>query len=523
MPEQTGSHPGTAAAAGTPAQPVTPGSRALPNWIAAGVTFLASGSVLVLEVVGLRLIAPYVGITLQTNTAIIGFALAAIAIGAWAGGAAADRTDPRRLIAPLLVAGGALVVAVLPLVRFAGELLSGAQAGNVLVLAGVAVVVPAALLSAVPPMVVALQLGDLAQTGSIVGQLSGIGTLGGIVATFATGFVLVAFLPSSVILVGTGVLVVLAGLVLAVLLRRRAPGVAGRLPVGLLALAVAMPVVAALAPTPCERETAYHCARVQADGDSGRVLLLDTLRHSYVDLADPTHLEFAYVQAIASVTDALAPAGEPISALHVGGGGATLPRYLAEVRPGTVSRVLEVDPGVVDLDAEELGLQTSAELEVRVGDARVGLQDEPAGQRDLVVGDAFGGLSVPWQLTTVEALQLVDDALTDEGVYAVNLIDHPPLDFVRAELATLREVFPHVLLLARAPVLAGEDGGNVVAVASRQPLPAEGIAAAMGGRGLAWQVAEGGELTDFIGDAGVLTDDFAPVDQLLTPYGVPAG
>jgi len=504
-----------------PPAPPAPGSRALPDWIAAGVTFLASGSVLVLEVVGLRLIAPYVGITLQTSTAVIGFALAAIAIGAWAGGATADRTDPRKLIAPLLVAGGALVVAVLPLVRFAGELLDGAQAGNVLLLAAVAVIVPAALLSAVPPMVVALQLGSLAETGSVVGRLSGIGTLGGIVATFATGFVLVALLPSSVILVGTGVLVVLAGLAMAVLLRRRAPGVAGRLPVGLLVLAVAAPVLAAVAPTPCEQETSYHCARVEADPErpSGRVLVLDTLRHSYVDLADPEHLEFEYVQAIASVTDVIAPAGNPLSALHVGGGGLTLPRYLAEVRPGTVSRVLEVDPGVVDVDEQELGLQTSADLQVRVGDARVGLQDEPAGERDLVVGDAFGGLSVPWQLTTEEALALVDDALTEEGVYAVNLIDHPPLDFVRAELATLRAVFPEVVLLARAPVLAGEDGGNVVAVASREPLPVDAIAAAMAGRGLAWQVAGAEQLDDFVGEAAVLTDDFAPVDQLLTPYG----
>jgi spermidine synthase len=505
------------------AEPLTtepaPGSRALPNWVAAGVTFLASGSVLVLEIVGLRLIAPYVGITLQTSTAVIGFALAAIAVGAWAGGAAADRTDPRRLIPPLMVAGGALVVAVLPLVRFAGALLTGAQAGNVLLLAAVAVVVPAALLSAVPPMIVALQLGSLAETGAVVGRLSGIGTLGGIVATFATGFVLVAVLPGSVILVGTGVLVVLAGLVLALLLRRRAPGLVTRLPVALLALAVGAPLLAALAPTPCEQETAYHCARVQADGETGRVLLLDTLRHSYVDLADPTHLEFEYVRAIASVTEVLAPPGEPLSALHLGGGGLTLPRYLAEVRPGTVSRVLEVDPGVVELDRDELGLQTSAQLQVRVGDARVGLQEEPAGERDLVVGDAFGGLSVPWQLTTVEALHLVDDALADDGVYAANLIDHPPLAFVRAELATLRRVFPHVLLLSRAPVLAGESGGNVVAVASQRPLPGEEIAAAMDEEGLAWQVSGGAELTAFIGDAAVLTDDFAPVDQLLTPYG----
>src|SRR3954468_21315080 len=361
-----------------------PGSRALPDWVAAGVTFLASGSVLVLEVVGLRLIAPYVGITLQTSTAVIGFALAAIAIGAWAGGAAADRTDPRRLLAPLLVAGGALVVAVVPVVRFAGAVLTGAAAGNVLVLAAVAVIVPAALLSAVPPMVVALQLGSLAETGSVVGRLSGIGTLGGIVATFATGFVLVAVLPGSVILVGTGVLVVLAGLALAVLLRRRAPGVAGRLPIALLGLAVGAPLLAALAPTPCERETAYHCARVTADGDTGRVLVLDTLRHSYVDLADPTHLEFEYVRAIAAVTDVLAPQGRPLSALHVGGGGLTLPRYLAQVRPGTRSLVVEVDPGVVAIDRDQLELETSDALRVRVADGRVALADERPGERDLV-------------------------------------------------------------------------------------------------------------------------------------------
>src|SRR3954449_9963011 len=99
-----------------------PGSRALPDWVAAGVTFLASGSVLVLEIVGLRLIAPYVGVTLQTSTAVIGFALAAIAMGAWSGGITADRSDPRRLVAPLMVAGGALVVAVVLLVRFTGAL-----------------------------------------------------------------------------------------------------------------------------------------------------------------------------------------------------------------------------------------------------------------------------------------------------------------------------------------------------------------------------------------------------------------
>jgi spermidine synthase len=495
--------------------------EALPRWVAAAVTFLCSGAVLVLEIVGLRLIAPYVGVTLQTSTAIIGFALAAIAIGAWSGGAAADRTDPRRLLAPLMVAGGALVVAVLPLVRFTGALLTGADAGGVLLLAAIAVVVPAALLSAVPPMVVKLQLASLAETGTVVGRLSGIGTLGAIAATFVTGFLLIAVLPSSVILVGTGVVTAAAGIALGVLLRRRTGGAAGQVPPALLALAVGGALLAAVAPSPCEEETAYHCARVVADPerDSGRVLVLDTSRHSYVDLDDPTHLEFEYVRAIAAVTDAIAPTGRPLSALHVGGGGLTLPRYLAEVRPGTRSLVVEVDPGVVAIDREQMALETSDELRVRVADGRVGLADEAPGERDLVVGDAFGGLSVPWQLTTREALELVDTALADTGVYAVNLIDRPPLAFVRAELATMGAVFPHVLLLARAPVLAGEDGGNVVAVASRSPLPTTGIEAALSAHELAWQTAEGRVLDDFVGDADVLTDDHAPVEQLLTPYG----
>ncbi len=499
-----------------PAAPPEP----LPGWVAAGVTFLCSGAVLVLEIVGLRLIAPYVGVTVQTSTAVIGFALAAIAIGAWTGGATADRTDPRRLLAPLMVAGGALVVAVLPLVRFTGALLEGADAGGVLLLAAVAVVVPAALLSAVPPMVVKLRLSTLTETGTVVGRLSGIGTLGAIAATFATGFLLVAVLPSSVILVGTGAVTAAAGVAVGVLLRRRTPS-AGRVPPGLLVLAVTGAGLAAVAPTPCEEETAYHCARVVADPEraDGRVLLLDTLRHSYVDLADPTHLEFEYVRAIAAVADVAAPPGRPLSALHIGGGGLTVPRYLAEVRPGTDSLVIEVDPGVVDIDRAQLALETSERLRVRVADGRVGLGEEAGGTRDLVVGDAFGGLSVPWQLTTREALELVDGALADGGVYVVNLIDHPPLAFVRSELATLRSVFPHVLLLARVPVLAGEDGGNVVAVASRSPLPGDAIGAGLSRRDLVWRVSEGEALDTFVGDAAVLTDDFAPVDQLLNPYG----
>ena len=116
---------------------------------------------------------------------------------------------------------------------------------------------------------------------------------------------------------------------------------------------------------------------------------------------------FAYIRVIASVTDAAYPPGEALRAYHLGGGGLTLPRYLADVRPGTHNLVSEIDAGVVEVDRERLGLRTGPLLDVRVEDGRLGLRRLPDDSRDLVVGDAFGGVSVPWHLTTREAMREV--------------------------------------------------------------------------------------------------------------------
>jgi hypothetical protein len=211
----------------------------LPTWVAYALVFGTSAAVLVLEITSLRLIAPYVGITLETNTAVIGLALTAIAIGAWSGGAAADRLPPRSTIGPLLLIGGAFVLGVTPAIRLAAAAAGPADAAPIAILVATATVfVPAAVLSAVPPMVVKLELASLTETGSVVGRLSGVSTIGAIVATFATGFVLVAVVPTSVILTGTGALLVLGGLAFVVANRRR--GIPPR-------VRVAAPLVLALA------------------------------------------------------------------------------------------------------------------------------------------------------------------------------------------------------------------------------------------------------------------------------------
>jgi spermidine synthase len=479
---------------------------------AAALVFGASGAVLVVELASLRLLAPYLGLTLETNTLVIGLALTAIAAGAWLGGRAADHVPPRRTLGPLLAVAGVAVALMPSAMRSAAALGDG---GLLVPVATLVIVVPAALLSAVTPMVTKLRLTSLDETGSVVGRLSGIGTVGAIAGTVLTGFVLISLVPVSAILVGLGALLVVASLVVDLRIRGWRGATA---PLGLVAVAG---LGATAAPGGCDAETQYHCAVVASDPErpTGRVLVLDGLRHSYVDTQDPTHLEFEYVRAMAAYIDAAYPSGEPLRAHHLGGGGLTLPRYLAEVRPGTRSVVSEIDAGVVEVDTEQLGLETGEGLEVRVEDGRIGLRSVEDDSQDLVVGDAFGGVSIPFHLTTTEALGEVRRVLTPDGRYVANLIDHGPLEFARAELATLRTVFDHVALAARPGTLAGRDGGNLVAVAGDAPLDVAAWSAALAERGTGWEVLSGEALDGWVGDASVLRDDFAPVDQLLTPYG----
>ncbi|MBW3659340.1 MAG: fused MFS/spermidine synthase [Actinobacteria bacterium] len=491
--------------------------RAMPSLLATLLVFVSSAAVLVLEILAGRLLAPYVGVTLETFTGIIGTILAGIALGSWWGGRLADASDPRGLLGPQLVIGGTAAFLSIPFVDFLGRGLQGASPSVIVVLAFVGFFVPATVLSMVTPTVVKLQLDSLAETGRVVGRLSAIGTAGALFGTFITGFVLVAAVPTRPVIRLVAGALVLGGLAVWAWLRSARAVSTATVVVAVLAGALSF-----AAAHPCERESAYFCAYVEDDAsrDGGRLLWLDTLRHSYVDLDDPTHLEFTYARTLSDVTAAIAPAGERLDVAHIGGGGFTLPRYLRATRPGTRSVVLELDPALVSIAEEELGLELGDDIEVRTGDARLTLAGLPEDAFDLVLGDAFGGVSVPWHLTTREFVSSIRERLRPGGVYALNLIDFGPRDFARAEAATLADVFAHVAVLAPPERFADDgSGGNFVLVASDEPLPIEAVLernAARGDDEVAVTTADG-SLERFIGGAQVLTDDHAPVDQLLTP------
>lgn len=473
------------------------------------LVFGTSAAVLVLEIVAGRLMAPYLGVSLETFTGIIGVVLAGIAMGAWAGGAAADRTEPRPLVGPLIAVSGVFVVIAPQVVDLIGPAMRAAGPMEIIFLTTAAFFIPSATLSAVTPVIVKIRLRSLEETGSVVGSFSALGTVGALAGTFVTGFFLLSAFPSRPLVIGLGVVLVAVGGAMAV----RTLGTRTVVP------AVALTVLGAggalAAEGPCEYQTAYFCARIALDDDDpdGRELWLDNLLHAYVDLEDPTHLELRYALEMADVISVM-PEG-PLDAAFIGGGGFSLPRYVNAVRPGSHSTVFEIDAPLVELVEDELGLEPSEDLEVVVDDARLGLRDAEAESFDLVVGDAFGSLSVPWHLATREFVEEIDRVLRPEGIYTVNVIDYPPLAFVEAEVATLFEVFEYVGVIAPYQRLNGDGGGNFVLVASQAPVAWDAVQARLDERGRGEVVWAQGEAREFAGDARPLRDDFAPVDQLI--------
>jgi spermidine synthase len=218
--------------------------------------------------------------------------------------------------------------------------------------------------------------------------------------------------------------------------------------------------------------------RVETDRrrPTARRLFAGLLEMSYVDLADPTHLEFEYMRRVGDVIDLAWPVGQPLAAVHLGGAACTLARYLAATRPRSRSDVYEHDEHVLRVAQAQLGLRPSRALRVQLGDARDLLARRADASADLVVGDAFSGTDVPAHLLTVELAGDVRRVLRHGGVYVLNVIDAAPLSVARRQIATLGEVFAELAVVATPKLLHGRASGNVVLLAADRPLPTVALA-----------------------------------------------
>lgn len=231
-----------------------------------------------------------------------------------------------------------------------------------------------------------------------------------------------------------------------------------------------------------------------------------------MDLDDPTYLEFEYVRRLAHVVDAAGPPGaarnEPLRVLHIGGGGLTLPRYIAATRPGSPQRVAERDVALTRLVREVLPLPKGSGVRISPADGRSLVERAPANRYDLVITDAFTGGRVPGHLATLEFATEVARILRPHGLYGLNVVDGPALRYARRTAATLRAAFGDVVVLAEPGVLRSRRLGNVVLVAAREPgvVPVQTIAIACRKDAFPARLVHGEELVRFTAGAKPMTD-----------------
>ncbi len=246
--------------------------------------------------------------------------------------------------------------------------------------------------------------------------------------------------------------------------------------------------------------------------DGAYSLVVDGTPQSHVNLDDPGNLFFEYIQRMGHVIDVFRTPGQPVTAVHLGAGALTLPRYLEATRPGSRQQVIELEQDLVDFVREQLPWSTRASIRVRYGDAREVVSRLPAGLTgtvDLLIVDIFSGARTPAHVTTIEFYRQALGLLAPDGIVLVNVADGPGLTFARAQAATLQAAIGEVAVLAETQVLKGRRFGNFVLVGSRSELPLDWMPRLLAAGPHPAKVVAGKELRDFIAGASVTTDDTA--------------
>ncbi|MDC0770569.1 spermidine synthase [Streptomyces sp. HD] len=262
---------------------------------------------------------------------------------------------------------------------------------------------------------------------------------------------------------------------------------------------------------PVARATDRGFAKLMPDVDRKRAWLLtvDGAPQSYVDLDEPTHLEFEYAIRLGHVLDSVGESGRALDVVHLGGGALTLPRYVAATRSGSRQDVVEADRGLLELVVEHLPLPEGSGIDLHAADARAWLEAAPAGSADVLLADVFGGSRVPAHLTSVEYAREAARVLRGDGVYLANLADATPFAFLRSQLANFATEFEELALIAEPGVLRGRRFGNAVLVAAHHPLDTAALARLTASDAFPARVEHGPALREFIGAARPVRDEDA--------------
>ena len=497
------------------------------------IIVFVSGAVLMgLEIVGSRVLAPYFGSSIFVWGSLISVVMAALSIGYYWGGWLSAREPSYGWLLTLLLIPGILIFFLPFLYPTLNEWIAGVDFGtrlNPLIASSIYFLPPGIFLGTISPYVIRLAATALSTVGSTAGTLYAISTCGSIFGTLLTAFYLIPLMGVTNIIHSMGITLVCLSLLVVPLLRLRSVAV-GRAVTALSIIgSIAIPwpsIVWARLKTLLEKDTFYHRIRVEED-DEARYMYFDRTLQSAMNLKDPTTLRLIYSR-YTSLGFTFRPDAKRI--LIIGLGGGSIPKKLQKEFPSLEIDVVEIDPEVIQIAKNHFNVRESNRLHLHAQDGRLFLT-RTANQYDIILLDAYYADAMPFHLATREFFELAQRKLTPNGIVVANLISAvtgPSGKIARAFVKTERRVFPQTYVFAarRAENVSTDTIQNIIVVATKdkQRLEIKEIVK----RSIALNK---GLFPDSIQDIGVayydgplpdqdvpvLTDDYAPTDNLLHP------
>ena len=480
------------------------------------VVFVCGALVMIYEIVGSRIVSPFIGTSTYVWTSLIGVILASLSIGYWVGGRMADKRPSVKYLASAIFIAGGLVSLTVLLKDLVLTAVAAAPLGLEVksVIASALLFGPASVaLGFVVPYAVKLRMLSLEDTGRTVGRLYALSTVGSIAGTFAAGFLLIPFVGSVRTLYMIAASLIILALMLAPLSLTRASFAV----ITLFVLGIAANELSAyyLWRTHDLHDIDSEYSRIRVfrttDPKTGRPMRALATDPYYVQSAiylDGEDLALRYTPFY-HLSRHFRPGFQ--HTLMIGGAGYTFPTEYLRTYPGATMDVVEIDPAMTRIAQEHFRLEIDPRLNIVHEDGRVFLNTAPSDTYDVVLLDAFGSLfTIPYQLTTLEAVRHIDRVLHDDGIVIFNVgsaLRGPYSRFFQAEFATYRQVFKQVLVFQVNRETPENEVQNLILVACKSAC--EGAA----GDDLQMQSLLNNRYTgEFPLTLPALTDDYAPVE-----------
>ncbi len=489
--------------------------------------FVCGAATMALEIMGSRLLAPVFGDSVFVWGSIIGVVMTSLATGYYIGGNLADKQPSFRSFSLIILAAGIFTVlipisspTVLELVIHSGL---GDRYGPLLATT-LLLAAPTTLLGMVSPYSIRLAAKNLVTVGGISGSLYSISTGGSIFGTFFTVFVLIPEFGVRSIFFSIGIVLVAISIIGFTRMER--------IFVIFIAATLMMPSSNVLLGTLTlysgdlvyQKDTPYNSLNVVDDAHSGvRTLWLNSLPHSAMYLNGSSNSVFLYTDYFHI---ALAFNPDIRSVLFIGGGGFSAPKKFLEDYPKVTVDVVEIDPDVVKTAKQYFSVHDDPRLHIFNEDGRRFLS-QSSEKYDLIVLDAYSKTYVPFHLMTDEFFKLIDQHLNPNGVIASNLISSlvgDTSDLLRAEYKTVNQTYPKTIYLFTTTSNSLSQVQNIILVAQKSnnhynktELVNRALDAPKRGDVLARYVATDYDSEVNTNDVPILTDDYAPAQNLLNP------